>query len=91
MCWPRPPIVLTSTPAERRLAFEKQGLEQARICCWVIPGGAGWEMLTLNANSPFVDADRFSAGTIFEYQVQYFCPLGTHKGASNIICTNPTT
>lgn len=48
-------------------------------------------MLTLDANSPFVDADRFPTGTICEYQVQYLYPLGTRKGASNVICKKPIT
>ncbi|MCI1189799.1 hypothetical protein MON38_20445 [Hymenobacter sp. DH14] len=88
MCFSRPPIVLTCTPAGRRLTFEKQGLETARVCRRLSPFGTGWELLNQNANSPFVDAEPYPAGTIFEYQVQYFCPQGAYRGASNIVCTN---
>ena len=78
-------LVITLEPTGRHLAFRKEPLEKANVYRRVFGRGSAWELIALNAPSPFLDAEPFQPGTTLEYHVQHLTQQDSYLGHSLIL------
>lgn len=75
---------LSPGPTGRHLSFAQRAREKTNVYRRVVGHGFAWELVAMDACSPFVDTEPFPAGTTLEYHVQCLNQKDDYQGHSSI-------
>jgi hypothetical protein len=69
----------------RRVTFTKDPLEKVHVYRRVPSRSLAWELVALDARSPFLDRDLFPPGTTLEYHVQHLTQQNEYRYHSHLV------
>lgn len=78
-------LEVTLIPMGRRLTFTKDPLEKVHVYRRTPSTSLAWELVAMDARSPFLDRESFPPGTTLEYHVQHLTQQNDYQYHSHLV------